>query len=323
MSENPDPPKHPEPEAEFDTEAGRPTAKAPPGGRSGSLKKHFEGWQSAVVVVVLALLSTRLFARFDAVPIDLPIPRADGRELKIETHHVKASAGAAARDGLSVEIRSVGELMRKHSVATESTTARSLFREIRRAVGIAHSKDGEHSLIPLRDLQTELFVAAVDVWVETGKVNKDLTELGANFVNTGLKNKWGGPRESKMSHDDLRAFFRIHWAKLSGQAQTFPYAPSLSDWRLFYSFLLRHPPMRVRASPVLLMHHRLATIKSLSQIDSEYPVQFANGIARYQGGDYGAAEKSFERHLLVSPDGPWTLRAQNHRAAALARSEGR
>ena len=323
MSENTDPLTEPDPEARLDSKAGRPIVKPPAGGRLGFLKKHVEGWQSALVVVVLALLSTRLFARFDAAPIDLPIPAADGRELKIQTKRSKSAASAATNHGLSVEIRSVGELMRKHSVATDSRTARSLFREIRRAVGIAHKKDGKHCLLPLRDLQTELFVAAVGVWVDTGKVNKDLTELGANFVANGLNNKWIGPGDSKMSQDDLRAFFRIHWAKLSGQVEKFPYAASLSDWRLFYSFLLTHPPERVASTPVLLMQHRLAAIKSLSKIDSEYPVQFANGVARYQGGDYAAAEKSFAAHLLVSPDGPWTLRAQNHRAAALARNEGR
>jgi hypothetical protein len=63
---------------------------------------------------------------------------------------------------------------------------------------------------------------------------------------------------------------------------------------------------------------QLSTIQDLAKVDVNYPESFAIGVSLYQVGAYAEAFEYFAQHLRVHPDGPWTLRAQNHALAAAA-----
>ena len=63
---------------------------------------------------------------------------------------------------------------------------------------------------------------------------------------------------------------------------------------------------------------RLEKVKLLAKIDPEYPGEYARGVAAYRAGKYAISEDAFKKWLKDHPNGPFTLRAQNHLRAAIA-----
>lgn len=63
----------------------------------------------------------------------------------------------------------------------------------------------------------------------------------------------------------------------------------------------------------------LKKLDELGSIDAAYPADLARGIVLYRLGSYPQSVEASRRHLDASPDGPFTLRAQDHLRAALGR----
>ena len=103
--------------------------------------------------------------------------------------------------------------------------------------------------------------------------------------------------------------------------------PAIDEQRSFYRFLLEHPigrpPGGLPAEDSRAFHdqYRLKKIEELSTIDASYPRDLARGIVLYRLGRYLSAVEALRRHLDASPDGPFTLRAQNYLRAALGRAQ--
>jgi tetratricopeptide (TPR) repeat protein len=65
---------------------------------------------------------------------------------------------------------------------------------------------------------------------------------------------------------------------------------------------------------------RLKKIDELSAVDPTYPKELARGIVLYRLGRYPLAVEAFRQHLERSPDGAFSLRAQNYLRAALGKA---
>ena len=114
---------------------------------------------------------------------------------------------------------------------------------------------------------------------------------------------------------ELAAAYRTRWNELVGLAGHASFAPTLDDVRLNARLQLRWAEA---LRPAERAHLTNKAIEQLAAADSEYPVAFARGVAEFQSGAYAEAFEHFRRHSVAHPDGPWSLRAQNHAQAAAA-----
>ena len=79
------------------------------------------------------------------------------------------------------------------------------------------------------------------------------------------------------------------------------------------------PGRLTRIGALVVLTLPLLGAMALASVDASYPSLLAAGIAQYRAGDYVASFDLLSEFLSKHDDGPWTLRAQNHRAAAAAR----
>ena len=177
-------------------------------------------------------------------------------------------------------------------------------------------------LLRLRALQTHLFLGSLAAWEAGGAMSSDLAELGGSLLQDAGRLGWVESRgRFIMSRVEREVLFRIRWARLSGLLDEYPFAPSLTDWRTYYRFLLEHAPRP--GSETGRRDQALATlevVRALEKRDPDYPGLLARGVLLYEHGAYAAADQALGAHLARHPEGPWRLRAQNYLAAARARS---
>jgi hypothetical protein len=112
-----------------------------------------------------------------------------------------------------------------------------------------------------------------------------------------------------------RVLFQLHFADLIGKRGTFPFAPTLNDWRLYYRFLLLHPERE--RTPVSDLESaqtvaRVRVIAALSKKDPDYPALFANGYLFARLGDRQAAAAAYRAYLAQHAAGPYWLLARNY-----------
>jgi tetratricopeptide (TPR) repeat protein len=140
-----------------------------------------------------------------------------------------------------------------------------------------------------------------------------------------------------MDESVRRAAFKKRWNEVAG-LKGGAFEPALDEERAFYRFLLEHPlhpraplttpPALATAPPALDAlgayegQYMLKKIDELSALDPAYPADFARGIILYRLGRYLPSAEAFRRHLDASPDGPFTLRAQNYLRSALEQTVG-
>ncbi|HEV8548972.1 MAG TPA: hypothetical protein VGQ57_08090 [Polyangiaceae bacterium] len=176
--------------------------------------------------------------------------------------------------------------------------------------------EGERGLLALRAVQSELFVQAARGWAASGKPAADLRELGGEFPELATMSGWRTGSTLVLTDDELGLLFRMRWNELTGLAERPSFALTLDELRARYSLLLRHPSGPDAATRI---HRQLGYVTALEKLDHDYPVAFARGVLFYRAADYESAAAAFQTHLALHPNGPWTLRAQNHLLQALAR----
>ncbi len=125
----------------------------------------------------------------------------------------------------------------------------------------------------------------------------------------------------------LSVLFKKHWNEVAG-VRGAPFDATLAESRAFYRFLLTHPALPESAGAPASTRRAARSPGStgsrsstrLAAIDRDYPVQLARGVVYFQLQRYPLAVEAFRRHLEGSPDGPYTLRANNYLRAALGRT---
>ncbi|HEX2730922.1 MAG TPA: hypothetical protein VHM70_04930 [Polyangiaceae bacterium] len=264
----------------------------------------------ALALALVIVLSARLSLPQAIAPHEIPLPVLDRQKQQAEAQVEEARASRAMREPLSRDVRSVGELVRRIGAleAQQPTDGAPLEdpEHLRiEAARLARSLvqgGAQEALLELRALQTRLFVEAVS----RPERADELRELGGSFASR-FGALGGAPKA------ELAAAYRSRWTELVGLAGTLVFAPTLNDVRL--SARLR---LRVAATLPDARHLTSRTLDELGAADTEYPLEYARGVAEFRAGAYAESFAHFQQFLSTQPDGPWHLRAQNHAQAAAA-----
>jgi hypothetical protein len=283
-------------------------------------RRKFEGIGGAAFVVGLATLAAALSAPRATEPDLLPLPVVDRAVLERVQEKSDALALEARTKGLTYDVRAVGEAFRRSMAATvEGRGApESTVGEVLLAVRLARKKGNDRGLVALLALQAELFVEATHAFEVSGKPSLELKELGGDFLAVAKQNGWIEGSRILLDDDERAALFRVRWTEVTGLRREAAFAPTLDEYRVYYSHYLRKGAGVDGARDERVF----SALGALEKRDPSYPSSFARGVLFYQKGLFDDSAAAFRAHLAAHPDGPWTLRARNHLLAALAQGSG-
>jgi hypothetical protein len=315
------------------------------GAKKEGVRRHLEGWEFALVAVVVALMGTLLAVPLRALPEDVPLPMVDERrlaekqksddELAFRVFPLLERDIAAGDRGNEVEnegrrfydLRAFGEIFRDYGRAEMSSDMYEVVRTRKKlldAVNRARSL-GDDKLLGVRAYQRQRFIAELARWEETSRPSDELVGLAGSFLS--LAARFGWIEQGKLRMDDVvrGVFFVRRWNELTGLTEP-PYGLSLDESRSFYRFLLTRTyidaPAAVPAKDACRMtdEWRLRKIDELAHIDPLYPSSLARGVLLYRIGSYPAAVTALRQYLDAPRDGLYILRARNYLAEANARA---
>ena len=275
------------------------------------LGRHLEGWQLGLFVIGMAVLSALLVVPRNVPPELVPPPIIDRLEQR-QAAEAEARRATRGREGLGLDIRSVGEAVRRYGRAAYAAPdlTSQVQAQLRRLAAEALARQGPEPLLELRALQTELFVAAVASHPEQAPA--EAIELAGGLMLAGERQAWLTPPPLGADENELGTLYRLYWSEATG-LRAHPFAPTLNEWRVYYRFLLGRPtPDADRAGD---LRRKLEYVAALEHHDQEYPAHLARGVLLYQSGAAVQSAIELQRHLQQSPDGPWSLRARNYLAA--------
>lgn len=303
------------------------------------ISRHFEGWQPGLLAVFLAGTSAILAVPRSVEPTELPDPAFSPAAIarvarEDETLAARAQAESEQKRPLDLDVRALGSAIRAYGLADyEGNDAAVIItrRDVAQAALRARAQ-GEEPLAKLRAYQLRSFLRELRRWESHGEESDELRELGGAFVAMAMRNGWTDGRTLLMGDDVRRVLFKKRWNELT-QARGARFDLGLDEQRVLLRFLLRHPPRdeAASASPprgsrfrkhderaaFASDQYRLRKIEELSKIDPAYPADLARGVVLYRMRRFASATEMFRRHLDAHPDGPNTLRVQNHLRAAL------
>lgn len=319
----------------------RPSPSTSSGSNAGQrgIGRHFEGWQPGLLAVLIAGTSAILAVPRSVEPAELPEPllsptvidriaRAD------ETLAAQAQRESEQQRGLDLDVRALGSAIRAYGLA-DYDGKDSLVVITRRNVADTSARaraHGDEAMAKLRAYQLRSFLRELRRWEARGEESDELRELGGAFVAMAMRNGWTDGRALRMDDAVRRALFKKRWNDLT-QARGERFELALEEQRALLRFLLRHPPREEAESTkpsrlprrmkqddraaFITDQYRLRKIEELAKIDPGYPADLARGVVLYRMRRFASATEMFRRHLDAHPDGPNTLRVQNHLRAAL------
>ncbi len=265
-------------------------------------------------IVATVLLAVRLGLPGPVEPAEVPFPTLEAALLEAQLAERQRLRTGARAHRLPLSVRAVGELVRRAGRAEAARDADGLSAlklRLRRQVSAVRTESQVERLLELRELQTELFESAVSQWDGSEEVPSELLELGGGFAQH-MQAFIAAERVSLVPME-IAAAFRLRWTELTGLSRDSAFAATANEQRLNARLRLRIAALTPEPSqgPALLR-----TIETLSQLDATYPASFARGVVYYQSRSFKEAFDAFKAHLDEHPDGPWTLRAQNHALAS-------
>jgi len=247
----------------------------------------------------------------------LPLPRIDRAEAERRNASERELSSQAEATGLPFELRAVGEAVRHfgHSVNNGIDTGHDV-DDLRERINVVMAKGQGSLLLSLRAVQTQYFLRALSQFERERKPNRELEELGGDFLPQAQHNGWFGTGGRFLADEATRrVLFQLHFAALIGKPHAFPFAPTLNDWRLYYRFLLLHPePGRslVADAEGTANAARVRVVDALSRKDPDYPAFFAKGYLFDRLGEPQAAATAYRTHLAQHESGPYALLARNY-----------
>ncbi|HYQ44397.1 MAG TPA: hypothetical protein VER11_20580 [Polyangiaceae bacterium] len=283
----------------------------------GRLLRHFQGYELGLVTVGMVVASALLTLPRASRPATLPLPRIDRAEEQRRDASERERARLTEAKGLPFEVRAVGESIRHYGLSvSEGFHPGHDVEDLRERVKIVETRNQSALLLDLRAVQTQFFLRALAQFEREGRANSDLLELGGDFLKHAQHNGWFTSAGHFVADEATRrVLFQLHFADLIGKRSTFPFAPTLDDWRLYYRFLLRYPEREL--TPVADAESaanvaRVRVVNALSRKDPEYPAAFARGYLFDQLGDRQAAATAYRAHLGQHESGPYALLARNY-----------
>ena len=276
-----------------------------------------QGYELGLLTVGMVVTFSLLALPRASRPMTLPLPRIDRAEAqRRNTSELELSRRAEAT-GLPFELRALGEAIRHFGHSSNHGIDTGHDREDLRERMQAVVAKGQAPLLPsLRAVQTQYFLRALARFERERKPNSELEELGADFLLHARQNAWFD-EDGRFLADDAtrRVLFQMHWAELVGKRSSFPFAPTLADWRLYYRFLLLHPERDAAEQADLesaANAARVRVVEALSRKDGDYPAFFAKGYLFDRLGDTAAAASAYRAHLGQHDSGPYALLARNY-----------
>lgn len=298
------------------------TALKRQGDKPTGAKRHFDGWQLGLLSLCMGGLALALAVPRRAEPKDLPMPTIDRHRVADILRDQAERAQRVRETPLPFEVRAVGEALRGFSAAAFTLDDPAGAEELlARATARALNLHGNDALLDLRAIQTDLFLQALKRWEGGASQSEELTELAGNFVDKAKQSGWLDERgRLLMSVIERIVLFRIRWGALTGLRATHPFKPSLTEWRIYYRFLLQHPEGAALANLGTRGTRQLGYATALGKLDPEFPLEFASGVLLFQTARYPEAMRAFQAHLAAHPTGRWTLRARNFWLTSASRS---
>jgi len=281
-----------------------------PGNRRQATPVWLRGWPLAIPSVGVAVLAASLAVPRATKPRTVPAPVLHVRDLSAEFSQLEQLAAAARSHPLPFAIRELGESYRRLGrtqfygpQALDDSQAlgwQSLIRATR-------TRFGDGPLLTLRAAQVQMFVESLKVWEETGRVPDDLAELGGDFTRLADKHQWHKSGHLQMQHEERWALGLLRWTTLAGLLKTQPYRLSrdmeLVELRFFFA-------QNQREGAGIDLRQRI--LQRYSELEPEYPLEYAEGVLAAEAGQFDAAAAHFSRQLQAHPTGSYVTRARNH-----------
>lgn len=275
----------------------------------------WEGWPLIPIVGGSAVFLALLILPTRVKPPSIPLPAVDRVRERDQAAHFSELAARVAQAPLPYDVRAVGEAIRQYGTAEArgDSEAPQILAEARVSAARALRSHGPSPLLGLLAYQANAFQLAVQGWEaarseQAPKLPADLEELGGAFMARADANGWLNSNGALLAtKNELAVLFRARWLSLTELSDVPELRFSLNDWRLYFGFLLRHPP-RKDGPPEI---QQLSFVAALERKDPEYPAQLARGILQLQLGNAEAATPAFRAHLSAHPDGEWHLLARN------------
>lgn len=277
--------------------------------------------RTPVVALVTALVTAVFVVPRPHTPRDVPYPQLDASVANAEYAEIAERARDTARTGLHVDIRGIGERLRRVSRLETSSDRETYLSErarLRLLVQGLLRDQRERELLALRDVQTMLFVEDLhEHWRKpSAETEASVRELGANVLSYLDAAKTWLPTHPHLD-PTLAALFIQRWADVLNLEQHLLLAPSANAQRLIQRFLIAY---QLNKGAKRDNQQLLALLSSVPDYSPDYPSEYARGIVFYQMGAFTEAIAAFERHLSEHPDGAWAGRAHNFRLEAIRAS---
>ncbi len=326
-----------------------PIARRPlPEAEKRGLARHFEGWQPALIAVLLAGSTALVAVPRPVEPREIPEPRIDGLALHRVEQSDEALAAEADVKRLDVDVLALGTALFSYGEVDAGPNHTALDLERRNVLEAAARaiKVGVAPVLALRAHHLRSFLAGVRAFEHTGEESEKLIQVGRGFLKRLRTNGWVEGKHVLLDRPALRAAFKKHWndvTDLRGPA----FEITLDEARALYRFFLEHPlktrsPIEAELPPlpadptfksrpaalevmgsisVTQAQYRLKKVEELRALDPTYPADLARGVVLYQMQRFPLAVESFRRQNEAAPDGPYALRVQNYLLAALQKAQ--
>lgn len=297
----------------------------------------------AFVPIAVVLLSAPLLVPHGTEPTDLPLPHLSSTALEA----AEAADTLLAREELPDVTRALGSEIRELFAAEGRDAGSEVIAEAQRNLRIAKESANavgkEKSLVALRAVELELFLAEVRTFEVTGVVSDEMIQLSGNFVASMRLLGWIRGSHVDIDRYALRVAYKVMWNRAVAVDGLPAFEIPLEEMRALYAFLLTHTSVAddtriaglrasaetaeqcehvVREERTALAARRLQRVKNLIELDPEYPKGYALGIAYYRVGRFPQAAQSFREWIAQHPQGEYAARARNYLRASMLRESG-
>ncbi len=291
---------------------------------AAGLARHVEGWQAGLVALTVAGIGVAFSLPRPIPPTELPLPTWSPAALAAERRADDARAAAMAASSPEERVarydqRKLGDCFRRFGHAELSGDLEELGRvreECLQATRVLlAAPDGVEQVRQLRAYQASLFVAALGRWIDHATLSEDLAALGGSLPRDMVESGWITARGATILSDEVReGLFKLRFTEVTGARRAVGLEPD--EARRLVAFFLAYPPRD--EDPKIVWSFLGQKVEEARKLDPTYPIELARGIVALGLGDADRSAELLGALLAEHPDGPWTGRAKNHLAAALA-----
>jgi len=275
------------------------------------LRRHWlRGWPLAIPVFGIAAVSAALAFPRPVRPRMLPEPMVSRPVVASEVSTLRALSDRARHHPLPRVVRAAGEAYRQLCIATllgAEVAGNAPRQRFMAAVQRARRAVGDAPVLELRAVQAQLFVDALARFDREHRTNRDLDELGGDFLQTAKSKGWIDSQRLRASTEERWALFVLHWTERAGLGNRGPFRPATELRVLALRLALSRGYARAND-----LQRDLESVARLAELDLTYPADLARGVVYARYHQWPSAARSFVTRLRAYPDGPYALLARNY-----------